>query len=124
MIVLDIGEERGLESGIGEFIDAEGAEERIRPHARDEVGAPGDEAALRAAEKFIATVRNDVDASAQTGENARFVVDTKGVQVEQSAGAKVFHQGNVAAAGEGNELGERGLLGESGNFKVRTMDAQ
>ena len=79
MVVFDVGEERGLESGIGEFIDAEGAEERIRPHAGDEVGASGNEAALRSTEKFVAAVRNDVDAGAQTVENSRLVVDTKGV---------------------------------------------
>ena len=75
MILLDIGEKRGLQRGVGEFVHAESTEERVGTHAGDEVGTTGDDAGLRSAKEFVAAVGNDIDACAKAIEHARFAVD-------------------------------------------------
>jgi len=75
VILLDVGEKRGLKRGVGELIHAESAEERVGTHAGDQVGPTADDARLRAAQEFVAAVGNDIDAGAETVEHTGFAVD-------------------------------------------------
>ena len=72
VIAFHIGKQRSLKGSVGELVDAEGAEERVRSHARNQVGAAADQSGLRSAQQFVAAVGDDIDASAQAVENAGF----------------------------------------------------
>jgi len=87
VVPLHVGEQRGFERGICELVHAQRAEQRVRAHARDQIGAAADQTSLRTAEKFIATVGDDVDAGAQAVEHARFAVDSDRTQINQRAAA-------------------------------------
>src|SRR5262249_16758431 len=124
MVLFDVSEECGFKSRVGKFVHAKGTEERIRAHAGDEVRTTADESGLRTTEKFVSTIRNNVDASLKAVEDARFAGDANGMQIEKRTRPEVLHEGEVSAVGESDKLVEGGLFGESGDLEVGAMDAQ
>src|SRR5512138_2258749 len=91
VLLPEIRQQCGLQSRKGKLVDAKRAEERVRAHAGDEVGSPGDEACLRSTEKLVATVSNDVDAQGEAIGNAWFVLNSDRTEIEECTRAEVFH---------------------------------
>ncbi len=115
--------ERDFECGDGELIHAQSAEERIAADAFDEFALAGDDAGLRAAEKFVAAEADDVDAGVGAGARDR-LIDSAGGEIGEAAGAEVLVDGDVQAAAECGDLVEGGPLGEAGDAEIRRVDAE
>ncbi len=124
MISLHVGEKRRLQRRVDKFVHAKCTEERIRPHARDQLRSATDQPSLRSAEQFIAAVSNDIDSAAQTIQHARLTDDSNRAQIEKRAAAQIFHQRNVPLARQSHQFSSRGLLGETSDLKVRPVYAQ
>src|SRR5258705_14017947 len=122
--MLDVGEQRGLECGVGQLVHSKGSEQGVGSHAGDKVGAAAENTRLWAAQQLVATVADYVCAGLQTVQHARFATDSDGAQVEQRAASQVFHQRNVSGAGQSREFLDRRLLGESGNLEIGAVHAQ
>ena len=118
-----VGAQRYFERGDGEFVHAQGAEERIAADALDELALAGNDAGLRAAEQFIAAEGDDRGAGIATGSRDG-LGDAAGREIGEAAGAEVFVHGKAVAAGERDELFERGALGEAGDAEIRGVDAK
>lgn len=110
-------EQGGGEGGVGKFVGAEGAGEGVFFEFGDEVGAPGDDARLGAAEEFIAGEGDEIHACHKGFLDGGFVSQAVGGGVEEGAGAEVFDVGEAVGVGEGREFG-------AGGFGVEAEDAE
>ncbi len=118
VVALHIGDERGFEHGISQFVHPQGAEQGIAAHLLDQILAPADQACLWAAEQFVATVGDHVNPGPQTVEDAWLILDSNLRQVEQRPAAQVFHQREMVFAGHRRQFFNRWLLGKPGDLKV------
>ena len=116
---VEIEQQRPLERGEAELVDAQRAVERMAPQPLDEVGAADDDPRLRAAEQLVAAEADEVGAGGERRARRRLVG-----QVEQRAGAEVVEQRQRAARATAGELFERRLLGEADDAEVRLVHAE
>src|SRR5579871_6148489 len=118
-----VGAESRFERGDGELVYTKRAEERVAANSCDEVFFPGDDAGLRAAEKFVAAEHYDVragfDAMADEG-----LDDAVRGEIDEAAGAEVFDKREISARGESGEILQRWFVGEAGDLEIRWVNAE
>ncbi len=91
----------------------------MTPQLLDEVGAPRDDAGLRAAEQLVAAEADEVGAAGERVTGGRLVGDR-----DERAGAEVVEQRQVVGARDRRQLLQRRLLGEADDAEVRLVDAK
>ena len=91
--------ERRLERRDRELVRAERALERVTAEPLDQVGAPGEDPGLGAAEELVARERHHMRAGGDRAARGRLVLDRPG-----RAGAEVVDEHEVAALGERRQL--------------------
>ncbi len=119
----EIGAERGFERGDGELVHAERAKERMAADFCDEIAFAGDDAGLRAAEKFVAAEHHDVRARFDAVANER-LGDAVSGKIDEAAGAEIFDERQIFSLRESGELLQRRLVGEAGDLEIRWVDAE
>ena len=119
----EVGAERCFERGDGELVYAERAEKRVAANFCDEVAFAGDDAGLRAAEKFVAAEHHDVRAGFDAVAHERLDDAVRG-EIDEAAGAEVFDEREVCALRQRGEFLQRRLVGESGDLEIRWVDAE
>ena len=72
---LEVEQERPLECRQGQLVRPERPLERVAPQLLDEVGASGDDAGLRSAEKLVAREADEVGAGVEAGSGRRLAVE-------------------------------------------------
>ena len=90
---LEIEQQRPLERGERELVDAQRALQRVAPQPLDEVGAADDDARLRAAEQLVAAEADEVGARCERRARGRLVGE-----VEERAGAEVVERAAASCA--------------------------
>src|SRR6201993_914159 len=71
MVMLHVGEKSCLQGGVGQLVDAQGAEQRVGAHAGDQISATTDQPGLWPAQQLVAAVSDNVDACAPAVEPPR-----------------------------------------------------
>ncbi len=89
----------------------------------DQLVVAGDDARLRAAQQLVAAERDEIHASFEALLGAR-LVHAEWPQVRHAAAAEVFVEGDVVLSGQGGQLVQRGLLGETGDAEVGMVDGE
>ena len=89
----------------------------------DEIFFAGDDAGLRAAEKFVAAEHHDVRAGFDAVAD-EWLGDAVRGEVDEAAGAEVFDEREVFARGESCEILQRWFVGETGDLEIRWVDAE
>src|SRR5581483_8154870 len=84
---VEVEEQRPLERGEAELVDAERTVQRVAAEPLDEVGAPGDDSRLRTAEELVAAEADEVRAACEGRPRGRLVRE-----LEEGARAEVVEQ--------------------------------
>src|SRR4029079_11087305 len=106
---LEVEEQRALERGEPELVDAQRAMERVAPKLLDERGVADDDARLRSAEQLVAAEADEVGARGERRARRRLVGE-----VDERAGPEVVEERHA----EARELRERRLLREADHAEV------
>ena len=126
----EVLEQRGLERGIGQLVDAQRAHQRVRCGAGDSSAArPSDDARLRPAEQLVAAEADDVDAGGDASSTLHFALRARrrapaAAPAEQCRCRGPRRPARRNRAAERDQLADRRALDEALDAEVRRVDAQ